>query len=135
MLLTVSTFVFITYPLLRRKTVSTDSNYSDKLRELNTKRDTAYSMLKELEFDFHSGILSEEDYRELEKRYKQKAVTILKDVDKLKKGTDIDAEIEKQVAELRQRKDRFCSHCGERCQEGDLFCSQCGTKINTRGEL
>ncbi len=73
------------------------------------------------------------DYRELEKRYRQKAVSILKESDKLEKGTDVDEEIEKQVAELRKRKGRFCSQCGTEYQEGDRFCSRCGAKLKQGG--
>ena len=123
-LLTVATFIFITYPLFRQKVIFADSVDDDKLKELNIKRDTAYSMLKELEFDFHSGILSEEDYRELEKRYKQKAISILKDADKLGEGANVDDEIEKQIAELRQSKSGSCPQCGARNQEEDRFCSK-----------
>ena len=90
-------------------------------------------MLKELEFDFQSGILTEEDYRDLEARYKRKAISILRDVDNLEKGTEVEAEIEKQVRELRQSKGRFCSQCGTRCQEGDRFCSRCGTSLSQGG--
>ncbi|MFC1987547.1 zinc-ribbon domain-containing protein [Chloroflexota bacterium] len=128
-LLTISTFIFIAYPLFRQRATPVDSADDDKLQGLNIKRDTAYSMLKELEFDFHSGILSEEDYLDLEKRYEQKAISILKDTDKLEKGTDIDEEIEKQVAGLRQSKKRFCPQCGTKHDEGDRFCSHCGTEV------
>jgi hypothetical protein len=90
-------------------------------------------MLKELEFDFQSGVLTEEDYRELEARYKRKAISILRDIDDRETGTDIEVEIEKQVQELRRGKGRFCSQCGARHQEGDRFCSHCGTGLS-RGD-
>ncbi len=133
-LLTVLTFIFVTYPLFRRGFGKADSIHDVKLEELHTGRDRAYSMLKELEFDFHSGLLSEGDYHELEKSYKQKAISILKDVDRLREGTDVDTdvdeEIERQVAELRQRKrGRFCSQCGAEYQEEDRFCAQCGARL------
>ena len=129
LLLAVLTFAFITYPLFKRRTPSADSVEDEKSQELRSKRDTAYSMLKELEFDFQSGILTDEDYRELEARYKKKAISILRDIDNLEKGTSVDKEIERQVLELRRGKGRFCPQCGARCQEGDRFCSSCGTSL------
>ncbi len=126
-LLTVLTFVFIAYPLFKQRLWSVDSSENEELQELHSKRDTTYSMLKELEFDFQSGILTEEDYRDLEARYKRKAISILRDVDNLEKGTGVEDEIEKQVLELRQG--RFCPQCGARRQEDDRFCANCGANL------
>ena len=133
LVLTVLTFTFVAYPLLKQRWHSVDSGEDEKSRELYSKRDTTYSMLKELEFDFQSGILTEEDYRDLEASYKGKAISILRDIDHLKKGNDVEGEIEKQVLELRREKGQFCPQCGTRCQEGDRFCSRCGTTL-TQGD-
>ncbi len=129
-LLTVLTFAFITYPFFRQRVRSADSSEDEKLQELHSKRNTAYSMLKELEFDFQSGILTEEDYRDLEARYKRKAIAILRNIDDSEKGTDVEDEIEKQVLELRQSKGQFCPQCGARHQDGDRFCPRCGANLS-----
>ena len=130
LVLAIATIVFITYPLFRRRSRSVDSGGDEKLRVLYSKRNTAYSMLKELEFDFQSGILTDRDYRDLEARYKSKAISILRDIDDLKKGTTVEEEIERQVLELRKEKGRFCPQCGAKCQKGDRFCSRCGTSLS-----
>ncbi len=128
-LLTVSALIFVTYPFFKQRLRSVDSVEDEKLQELHSKRDTTYSMLKELEFDFQSGILTEEDYRDLETRYKKKAISILRDMDDLGKGTDVEEEIEKRVLELRQSKGRLCPQCGAKCQEDDRLCSHCGANL------
>ncbi|MEE8413022.1 MAG: zinc-ribbon domain-containing protein [Dehalococcoidales bacterium] len=148
LLLTVLTFSFIAYPLFRRRLVSAVSPDDEKYRELSSKRGTTYSMLKELEFDYQSGILTEEDYKDLEVRYKKKAIAILKDADGLEKGTEVGEEIEKQVQALRRGKssqsktDRqpggasertFCTQCGSRAQENDKFCASCGAGLSAGG--
>ncbi len=97
LVLTVLSFAFVAYPLFKRRLPAADSVEDEKFRELHSRRDTTYSMLKELEFDFQSGILTEEDYRDLEARYKRKAISILRDADDLAKGTEVEEEIEKQV--------------------------------------
>ena len=91
-IISVLTFAFITYPFLRNKPVplATDSVEDSKLHELNSKKETTYSMLKELEFDRQSGLLTEEDYKDLETRYKGKAISILKDIDGLTKDDDVE---------------------------------------------
>ncbi len=128
--LTVLAFAFIIYPLFKQRSRSVDLVKEEKLQELHSKRDTSYSMLKELEFDFQSGILTKEDYRDLEAKYKRKAISILKDIDDSKKDTDVDGGIEKQVLELRRGKGRFCHQCGAKYQEDDRFCSRCGVSLN-----
>ncbi len=133
LVLAVLTFAFIVYPLFKRRSPSAGSAENEKLQELHSKRDTTYSMLKELEFDFQSGILTEGDYQDLETRYKRKAISILKEIDGSEKGTEIDEEIEKQVRELRQSRGRFCPQCGVSCQESDRFCSRCGATLG-KGE-
>lgn len=158
-LLTVATFAFVTYPLFRQRLRPADSTEDERLAELHSKKDTSYSMLKELEFDFQSGILSKEDYHDLDGRYKKRAISILKEIDDAEKGVGVEDEIEKQVArlrqkaeiekqvveprqkdeienevmKLRQKKANFCPRCGTRVQEGDRFCSHCGTNLVRRG--
>src|SRR3989304_1428701 len=97
LLLTVLTFVFITYPFFKQRFRLAGAVEDETQRELYSKRDTTYSMLKELEFDFQSGILTEEDYRDLETRYKRRAISILKDADILEKGAGGGGAIEERV--------------------------------------
>ncbi len=136
LILALLTFAFIIYPLFKQRSPSADSVVEDeKLQELHSKRNTAYSMLKELEFDFQSGILAEEDYRHLETRYKRKAISILKDTDALEKGTSVEDEIEKHVLEIRQSKGQFCPQCGAGYRESDHFCSGCGASLSKESRV
>lgn len=154
LVLTVLTFAFIVYPLFKQRLRSVASVEDEKLQELYSKKSTTYSMLKELEFDFQSGILTDEDYRSLETRYKGKAISTLRDIDNLEKAPEMEDEIEKQVQklrrgkstsvddesekeilELRQSKGRFCPQCGARRQEDDRFCSHCGANLSQGGRI
>lgn len=129
LLLIVLVFAFIVYPFFKRRLRSVDSVEDERLQELQSRRDTTYSMLKELEFDQQSGILTDEDYRDLEMRYKKKAVSILRNIDELERGIEMEAEVEKQAQELRWGEGRFCSQCGIGYHEGDYCCSSCGAKL------
>lgn len=102
--LTVLAFAFIAYPFLRQKSSSVVAAGDEQLQELHSRRDTTYAMLKELEFDKESGILSEDDYQELEARYKDKAISILRGIDDVGKGTEVEDEIENRVQKLRLEK-------------------------------
>jgi len=134
-ILAMLTFAFIFYPLFKQKSHSFDSGGDEEIQELYSRRDTTYSTLKELEFDFQSGILTDEDYRELEARYKRNAISILKDIDNVKKGTKVEEEIERQVQELRQSRGQFCPKCSTSYQKGDRFCHQCGKGLSQGGDI
>ena len=135
LVLTMLTFAFIVYPLFKQRSPSVDLVKDEKLQELHSKRDTTYSMLKELEFDYQSGILTEEDYRDLESKYKRKAVSTLRGIDDLAEGTNVEEKIQRQDRELRQSQGRFCPQCGVRYQEGDRFCSSCGVNLSQGGQV
>ncbi len=92
--------------VLQKRKPSLSANFSgdENLEELQSHRDTTYSMPKELEFDYQSGILNEDDYETLRNRYKRKAATILRDMDGLKGGTGADDEIEERVMAMRHNK-------------------------------
>ncbi len=100
MLLAAAVLGFIAYPFFRRATPAGQPLEEDKMRELGSYRDTTYSMIKELEFDYQSGFLGQEDYQELQSRYKKKAVEILKEMDEAK-GESLEDEVERQVSALR----------------------------------
>ncbi|MFQ5645558.1 MAG: hypothetical protein ACE5GM_01390, partial [bacterium] len=44
--------------------------------QLTSKRDHIYGAIKELEFDYNTGKLTEEDYRSLKKKYRHEAISI-----------------------------------------------------------
>ena len=132
-LLVVATFAAVAYPFLRHQGVSASLGASQNFKELHFKRDHSYAMLKELEFDFQSGTLSEEDYKGLEARYKSKAISILKEIDGLQEEKppqdEIEDNIEKQVRHLRQSKGSFCPQCGAKRPLEARFCTECGTRL------
>ncbi len=55
----------------------------DKRDELNEEKRATYRALKELEFDYQAGHLSEDDYAELRARYEAQAAHVLKALDAL----------------------------------------------------
>jgi hypothetical protein len=151
------TVAVVGYPLFRKHRESLmESAEDEQLTELYSKRDSTYSAIKELEFDLSSGSLSKEDHGNLEASYKMKALSLLKEIDDLEKGTSAEEEIERQVLELRQARDDlekgttvdediereiqklrqargvFCPQCGASCQKGDKFCFECGTGLPLR---
>jgi len=134
LILTGLTLGYVFYPFFRRGQPTAVSADSGPLDELRSKRDTTYSMLKEIEFDHESGVLTDKDYQDMETRYRQKAINILKEMDQKSKDTNLVDEVEKKVRELRRGKARFCSQCGSGISPEDHFCSQCGQSLIKEGK-
>ncbi|MBI4228208.1 MAG: hypothetical protein HY693_00655, partial [Deltaproteobacteria bacterium] len=125
-----------------------------ELKRLNSEKESLYTALNDIEFDYGLGKLSREDYEDIKREYKMKAASILKEIDEISNrinvtdpGDEIEKEIEairhlkslkkneieKEILKARKRKtDRteglFCWKCGKGCGKEDLYCSSCGTR-------
>lgn len=76
-LMALAAVAFVGYPLLRQWTGEEEVELPEEVEELHRRKESTYSALKELEFDFRTGKLSESDYRELDTKYRADAVEIL----------------------------------------------------------
>ena len=139
---------FVAYPLFNtpRGKIAGDTNALDTLV---AQRDSTYDAIRDLDFDFQLGKLSQDDYAGLRDKYKSRAAQVLQQLDQLGNGNgaDADSQIEAQVARLRRTKTdavedeiarvrasrkaggAFCGKCGTPHQAGDQFCSKCGNKF------
>jgi hypothetical protein len=141
---------FIAYPLFTAPSEETTEAPSE-LDGVVAQRDAAYDSIRDLDFDFQLGKLSQTDYVTLREKYKGRAATALQQIDAL--GGDgahieaevaplraakhaapsIDDDIEREVARLRgERKSPttlHCPNCGTPYHAGDAFCAKCGNKL------
>lgn len=136
----------VLHPLLRPKGLESHSSESLAMKEeaLEKSKEDVYAAIKEMDMDFGMGKISEEDYQDLKSRYKSKALRILKELDGVERGEDVDAAIEGEVRQLRRKREtkpegahgkepegriNFCSECGHRVAPKDNFCKSCGNKL------
>jgi hypothetical protein len=86
------------------------------------RRDAEIETLQEVEFEYRTGKLSEEDYRELRSRHAEAAVRARRE-----------AAGEEGVPEEEPDLPR-CSACGARARRtGARFCSECGSELEAPG--
>lgn len=145
---------FVVYPLFKGRTTLEPPAEEDneKVLELASQRDSAYAAIMELEFEHEIGSLSDDDFQDLDQRYKTKAVTILKELDIADQGQPAEDELEVAIrkrrlaqrrgsldteleAEIRERRagpqrGAFCTQCGAKSQAGNRFCAACGAKLS-----
>jgi hypothetical protein len=98
-----------------------------------------YGNLKNLEFEFKMGRLSDSDFQQLRATYKNEAAEILQSLDQLKTYKTLDAEMENEIAvrksklfgsEIKHEKaPACCPACGAKTIPGKKFCADCGARL------
>ena len=56
---------------------------ADRLADLELRKETKYSEIRDAEADFHAGKLSAHDYRELDRALRREAIVILEQIDRV----------------------------------------------------
>ena len=79
--------------------------------------------LRDLDFDFQVGKVSEDDYTSLRTRLVAEAARTLQD----DKNDEIETLI--QARKTSKAKAPACAHCGETLEAGIRFCPRCGTAV------
>jgi hypothetical protein len=112
-----------------------------ELDRLLNRKAVVYSNLKDLEFEYKMGRLSDADFHRLETGYKAEAAAILQSLDQLGVEKNVDESIEKDVAVRKARlfparapraasdQDVRCPACGAELIAGKRFCADCGHKL------
>lgn len=100
---------FIIYPLLKKEnSIAEKERVEDESGDTVLKKESVYGGLKELEFDYHTGKLSREDYQELRSELESIALSLLKRADRPKEEKDrhktVEEEIELEVLKVRNKK-------------------------------
>ena len=94
--------------------------------DLVSQRDTTYQALKELEFEYNLGNLSDADYADLRERYRTQAAGILQRLDAATEHIDPE---DAPPAALEAPSGRACPSCHEAIVEGDTYCARCGERL------
>ncbi len=107
-----------------------------ELDRLLSRKAVVYSNLKDLEFEYRMGRLSDGDFRRLEAGYKSEAAKLLQDLDRLGVPKDLDETIERDIAARKTKlfpgaaeMTRRCPSCGAASPIGKKFCADCGGKL------
>jgi rubrerythrin len=133
----------IALPLFDRKTPF--KRQPSQREALENERRDVVRAIRELDFDYRTGKLNEDDYKRLRETQVQRGADILRQLDQLNEAADsrrdADAEIEQRVAAIRQQPSTretdavvqdgqatslACPACGSRVSAADRFCPQCG---------
>jgi len=110
---------------------------------LEHERESIVREIRELDFDYRTGKVNTEDYKQLREARLARGALILRELAALEGNANSDPEqaIEAQVARLRtvsasdgksQAAPSACPQCGEPVRPGDRFCPQCGAPLQLK---
>ena len=134
--------VYVLTPLFKepRGNLEVELLAETELDRLLNRKAVVYSNLKELEFEYKMGRLSDADFQRLEAGYKSEAAVILQKLDQLGASGNIDEAIERDVASRKAKlfgsgpaaaKDSArCPSCGATVMAGKRFCADCGHQVS-----
>lgn len=80
--------LFVAWPLLTGKAEPDVRESETPVDHLLVQKELVYSAIKELEFDHAMGNLSDTDYRELSRRYDDRAVALLQSIDEVSQADE-----------------------------------------------
>jgi hypothetical protein len=76
---------------------------NDRLTDLIGRKDATLTAIKDLEFDYNTGKLSEDDYERMDDRLRRQAITYIQQIEKLApESAQMDGRIEAEIARLRK---------------------------------
>ncbi|HSW39314.1 MAG TPA: zinc ribbon domain-containing protein [Acidobacteriota bacterium] len=111
---------------------------TDRLLE---RKAVVYGNLRDLEFEYSMGRLSESDFRQLKAGYTNEVSTLLETIAGLNRSDNFDATVEKDIAAHKSAlygdkqppagKDSRCPKCGAPIIiTGKNFCADCGGRLS-----
>lgn len=89
-ILSIAVTLYVTYPLFlsaafehNKEQYATNNNVQRKKLNLTAEKDNLLSEIKDIEFDYKLGKITEEDYEYLTDRYKKSAASIIEEIRRL----------------------------------------------------
>lgn len=124
LLLVTGSIAFVVLPFRQnwRKTVTASKGLAQEVR----KREVVLAALRDLDFDFKTGKVSEEDYQPLRNQLMAEAALCLEQEEK--EAERLEALI--QSRRKAQQGGTKCGHCDAPVRAGQRFCSRCGSAVN-----
>lgn len=129
LLLTIAVVFFILQPIITGQKASMERE-DDEPTDAEARRRVKLLALRDVEYDFATGKLDPEDYRDLKKELSAEALQALDDTEREDAGVGTD-ELEAEIARVRQGLETgaTCRACGYLNPEGSRFCSSCGRPL------
>jgi hypothetical protein len=118
------TLVVVLYTLFVRATDLPAEIPDSPVRHLETRKAAIYENLRDLQFEYRVGKLSDDDYQRTKKEMQTELAAVLAEIDAVQqqKAPTASQTIRKPKAEA----GRVCPHCAAKFEKPLKFCGECG---------
>ena len=124
--LLVVSLVFISLPFRQRQPANLKRSKAEAQSE--SRREAIFSALRDLDFDFNTGKVGEEDYTPLRVQLLGEAAQYIEQ--EKREEEQLEALIQSRRAN--QKQSIRCDHCDAPMEAGQKFCSKCGSAVNEK---
>ncbi|MFQ5707883.1 MAG: zinc ribbon domain-containing protein [bacterium] len=127
-LLAAATSFLIAYPIVQskeKKELWRQAHSNHRANDLEENKNNIYAAIKDIEFDYRMGKLSEEDFRQLRQQYKDEAIGLLKKIDQFQRRK------QKKGRRATSKTMHYCWICGTAISSEDKYCANCGNKVSS----
>ncbi len=139
-LVSAALLVLVVAPLLAtgtagEKTVPVDVT---PLIDLKRRRLVVYENMQDLDFEYKSGKIAQNDYQALRENYTREAADLMAATKELELSSEDDALIEREVAARRSKRklqpteEYVCAKCGFENPLPVKYCGECGAPVSPR---
>lgn len=118
--------LFVVWPFIS-PTAPTGDALADSISPWERQKLDAYVALREAEFDFRMGKLSDADYAAMRDRYRHEALAAIAAIEDARNRSK--RERPRTGGVKGERQIAFCPTCGERLQARANFCGGCGHSL------
>lgn len=148
-LLAAAVVLYVLLPLIQGREAPLH-RMDDEMSEEEHRRRLALSALRDVEYDYATGKLDDEDYQRLKGELSVEALRILEGSDsdgdgiadadagapEDEEGPPPDDPLEEEIARIRRglREGRTCRACAHLNPEGSRFCGRCGRELESQEE-
>lgn len=121
--------------VVRDKDVPPVEKENPELKHLQERRATLFENLKDLQFEYLQGKLSDEDYQSLKLGFQNDLAVVLASIDLQKKAwsgqsaADGHEKASELAAQGEMSEPRICSACHAESATGQRFCGSCGAQL------
>lgn len=95
-------------------------------RHLDERKAAIYENLRDLQFEYRVGKLSDADYQQTKLSLQKELATVIAEIDKVQAGKPAAAAAAAPAAAPAKAKAIVCPHCGAKFQKPMKFCGECG---------
>jgi hypothetical protein len=129
LLLAAAVVFFVLQPLVAGQSAPLGRS-DDEMSEVESRRRVKLLALRDVEMDFVTGKLDNEDYRSLKRELSAEALDALHATEREEQGLGT-AALEAEIAEVRRTlaSGVSCGGCGHVNPSGSRFCSTCGSRL------